>query len=142
MKGLGCCSRDTGHRREPAPPHKIVGISVVVMLIYPFLYCRLEVISRSLVAPRSQLSGAHYMQQRHDPHSIFPNVLTILNVCAYSIIYSGLARYIASISRLAKYNRKHMSMIDLNTHTTSAPKTPHCLNNGRGYRRERMSTNI
>src|SRR3546814_3209970 len=92
MKGLGCCSRDTGHIREPAPPLKIVCISVVVMLIYPFLYCRLEVISRSLVAPRSQLSGAHYMQQRHDPHSIFPNVVTILNVCAYSIIYSGLAR--------------------------------------------------
>jgi hypothetical protein len=28
MKGLGCASRETGHKRLPAPPQMITGISI------------------------------------------------------------------------------------------------------------------
>ena len=30
IKGLGCCSRDTGHKRVPAPPERITGINCMV----------------------------------------------------------------------------------------------------------------
>ena len=30
IKGLGCCSRETGHKRVPAPPDRITGISFML----------------------------------------------------------------------------------------------------------------
>jgi hypothetical protein len=35
MNGLGCNSRETGQRREPAPPHKTVGISFIKKPLAP-----------------------------------------------------------------------------------------------------------
>jgi hypothetical protein len=32
MKGLGYASRETGHKREPAPPDRITGISIATLL--------------------------------------------------------------------------------------------------------------
>jgi hypothetical protein len=34
MKGLGYASRDTGHSREPAPPERITGTSMLALRFF------------------------------------------------------------------------------------------------------------
>jgi hypothetical protein len=33
MNGLGCCSRETGHKREPTPPEMMTGIMVTLCFV-------------------------------------------------------------------------------------------------------------
>jgi hypothetical protein len=38
MNGFGYISRETGHSRDPAPPHRIVGISYMESLGHPLSF--------------------------------------------------------------------------------------------------------
>ena len=95
MKGLGCCSRETGQRREPEPPHKMVGISFISRLEFSDKVWLVDDLARAL--PEDEFRARFY------PNSGLKMVCASLNAApTFPIRMGKLGVWNATATRLAE----------------------------------------